>query len=122
MFKLLVTGDRNWTDGAAVEYVLDLVIEAHGAKNVLLIAGRAKGLDTIAATVAKDKGVHVAEVEALWETYHRAAGPIRNGVMLALAPDEVIAFHNDIENSKGTKHCYEAAIKRGIPARLVTTG
>lgn len=122
MFKLLVTGDRNWASEGVVDHVLDLYVQAHGAKNILLIAGKARGLDTIAATLAKAKGIHVAEVEALWETYHRAAGPIRNGVMLAIDPDEVVAFHNDIENSKGTKHCYEAAIKRGINARLVTTG
>ena len=38
---------------------------------------------------------------------------VRNKKMLDMNPDLVIAFHDDIENSKGTKDCIKEAEKRG---------
>jgi len=39
--------------------------------------------------------------------------------MLGLQPDELIAFHIDIKNSKGTKDMVKQAEKLGIPTRVV---
>ena len=46
--------------------------------------------------------------------YWKAAGPARNREMLKEKPDIVLAFHNDIEKSKGTKDMVMAANKAGI--------
>jgi len=44
--------------------------------------------------------------------YGKAAGPIRNRQMInRLNPntDEVLAYHEDLDKSKGTKHAVEVA-------------
>jgi hypothetical protein len=80
----------------------------------LIIHGAAKGADTIAGNIANKLGFQVVSVPAEWEKYGRAAGPIRNKIMLNMEPDLVLAFHSDIENSKGTKNMVEIARKKGV--------
>ena len=60
-------------------------------------------------------------VPANWVKYGRAAGPIRNRRMLELVPpDLVVAFHDDLESSRGTKDMVIAARQAEIPVRLIT--
>jgi hypothetical protein len=77
-------------------------------------------VDSIAKLVAKNLNVHVAEIEALWDTRGKSAGPQRNMMMAALGPSEVIAVHNDFENSRGTRHMVTLSKKLGIPVRLLS--
>jgi hypothetical protein len=75
--------------------------------------------------MAKDWGsAHHAWVYSFpadWETYGKAAGPIRNTQMLTEGnPDMVAAFHNDISKSKGTKNMIVQAKKAGIKVILLT--
>lgn len=69
----------------------------------------------MAADFARQYGYPLIEIPADWTTYGKAAGPIRNRQMLDLNPDIVIAFHNDITSSKGTKDTVTEAKRRGIP-------
>ncbi len=39
--------------------------------------------------------------------------------MLNTKPDLVIAFHNNLEESKGTKHIVNVARKRGIDVEII---
>jgi hypothetical protein len=62
-----------------------------------------------------------------WAKYKRAAGPIRNAEMLKSLMTEtlnssplVVAFHNDIKNSKGTKNMLTIALKAKVSCMLVT--
>ena len=55
-----------------------------------------------------------------WKKYGRAAGPIRNKQMLNEGkPDLVLAFHTNIENSKGTKSMIQIAKKSEIKIILI---
>ncbi len=65
----------------------------------LLIAGGAKGADKRAADWARARGIHVAEVQALWDFYGKAAGFKRNSAMRILGPDYCVAF----PGGKGTE-------------------
>ncbi len=70
-------------------------------------------------TVAKN--IEALEFKADWLKEGRAAGPIRNKKMLVEGkPDLVVAFHNDIDASKGTKNMLKQAQKAGIATRLFT--
>ena len=116
MFKILVTGDRNWTDRATIYRVLEpykLMDE------VTLIEGEADGADTIAKETAEHFGWEVDPYKAEWTVYGRAAGPIRNKKMVEQNPDIVFAFHPDIHNSKGTKSCVRMAKDFGLPVILI---
>lgn len=75
----------------------------------------------MASTVAKSLGFkNIIPFPAEWEKYGKSAGPIRNRQMLDENPDLVIAFHDDIESSKGTKDCIKEAEKRGIEVQLIS--
>ena len=113
--KILICGDRNWDDPWAIYDVISKL-----DRNTVIIHGAAPGADTLADTIAKKLGFEVIPFPAEWARYGKAAGPIRNRKMLDEEPDKVIAFHNDIENSKGTKDCKEEAEKRGILVDLVS--
>lgn len=114
MKTLLVTGDRNWTDRATIKRGLLLHAARGTSGQTAVIHGGARGADTIAGQIAKEAGWEVIEVKAEWGRYGRGAGPIRNHKMLNMHPDIVLAFHDDLEKSKGTKHCVEEAIQRGF--------
>jgi hypothetical protein len=106
--KLLICGDRNWSDGDAISEVIwkfkpDLVIE-----------GEARGADTLARLSAEAMGIEVKPFPADWQKYGRAAGPIRNSQMLKEGnPDVVVGFHLDIDKSKGTRDMLIRAKKAG---------
>lgn len=114
--RVLVTGDRNWTDIETIEWQLKLCVHME-----VLIHGGARGADTIAGAFGKKLGskVEVLEFRADWDKYGRAAGPIRNKQMLVEGfPDYVLAFHDDLELSKGTRHMVSLARKAGIPVKV----
>lgn len=75
----------------------------------------------MAGEVATELGCQVEVFPADWKKYGRAAGPIRNNEMLDSDPDVVLAFHDSLETSKGTKHCVEQALKRGMTVLYFTT-
>ena len=111
--KLLVCGDRNWTDRLIIKEYLEYL------KPYLVIEGGARGADWIAGEVARELCIPVKEIMADWASYGRAAGVIRNKWMLDEDPDLVLAFHHHIEESKGTADMLTKTEKRGIPYILV---
>ena len=113
--KILVCGDRDWTDIWTIYDVLNKY-----PRDTIILHGAARGADTMAGTIAKKLKFTIHSCPAQWEKYGKAAGPIRNRQMLDMNPDLVIAFHNNIEKSKGTKDCIKEAEKRGIPVELIS--
>jgi hypothetical protein len=88
----------------------------------VVIAGHAKGLDQQVETLARKLGFDVHSNPAKWERYGRAAGPIRNKEMLdeLLTYEEkyVHAFHDNLEESKGTKNMITQAEKQNLVVTL----
>lgn len=118
--KILVTGDREWTD---VETVAEELKKF--PSGTILIHGAARGADTIAALVGEQLGFDCRAYPYLHQ-YGRAGGPIRNTQMAVENPDieEVIGFHNSIETSKGTKDMMNRVAPKYLPnasVRLVTS-
>lgn len=112
--RIVVCGDRNWTDKS----VIKRFIEAYGA--TVVIHGGCRGADQLAGEVARELKLTVLEMPAEWSKYGLAAGPIRNQKMLDLNPDAVLAFHSDIQNSKGTKDMVTRAKDAGVPVRIIS--
>lgn len=113
--RALVCGDRKWTNRARLDWVL-------GIMNVTsVIEGEAKGADTMAREWADTHNTPVYPFYADWTKYGKAAGPTRNREMLYIGkPDRVIAFHNNISESKGTANMIEQARRAKVPVILVT--
>lgn len=140
--RVLVTGDRNWTDRNAVWAVLDglyfqatvghLTVEL---SEFVVIEGQCPygGADKHAEEWAKNSPTHSYNERpddprfehlpfpADWETFGKAAGPIRNKRMLYEGkPDVVWAFHDDLYKSRGTSDMIARAKKADVPVYLVS--
>lgn len=114
---ILVCGDRNWNN---LERILDVLRQEY-PKATLVVEGEARGADTQGRLAAERLGIPVRKFPAQWNLYGRAAGPIRNAQMLREGkPDVVLAFHNHISESRGTRHMMGIARKAGILVRLFT--
>jgi homoserine dehydrogenase len=111
LIKVLVCGDRHWKDQIFIDKVLDVMKDQIGT----IIEGEANGADKMGRVWAEKNDKRVEPYPANWEKFGKAAGPIRNKQMLDEGkPDMVIAFHDDLENSRGTKNMVEQSRKRGI--------
>jgi hypothetical protein len=121
LYKVLMFGDREWTNSAAIRRELRKLIAKHGTQCLLIIEGECTkgGADVIARVEAERANVHVARVHALWSTRYSGAGPQRNTIMRLLEPDEGIGFHPDIKKSKGTQNMAKQLDDAGIPYRIV---
>jgi len=117
--RVIVCGDRKWKDRKRLFSVLTDLHNTIGPFH-LIIEGEADGADKMSAEWANKWGVPVSQHPAEWDKYGRKAGPIRNNEMLKNYPDKVIAFHNDIGNSKGTRDMINKARKARIGVILVT--
>lgn len=112
--KVLVCGDRNWINK---EIIRKRLLEL--SPNAIIIEGGCNGADLLAREIALDIGLEVVEFPAAWKKYGKVAGPTRNLMMLNVKPHLVIAFHNNPESSKGTKHTTTEARKRGIEVEVI---
>lgn len=117
MIKVLVTGDRNWTD------INPIMRELYSLpKDAIIIHGGARGVDSLAGLAAKQLGLEVRVYPAKWEIYGKSAGYIRNQEMLdAEEPDLVLAFHPDLSKSRGTKDMVNRAMLQGLPVKIITS-
>lgn len=113
--RILICGDRNWTNFKLIEdFILTL------PKDTVIIEGDCRGADKISGFLARKHGLEVIVVSAKWNKYGLKAGPIRNQEMIDdYKPDLVIAFHNDLEHSKGTKDMVQKAINFGIKVQII---
>jgi len=110
LMRVLVCGGRNYSDQQAVYDALD---ELHRVRKFeLVIAGGARGADTLAEQWAKDRAIPTKIYQADWETLGRKAGPIRNQRMLDEGlPQLVIAFPGGRGTADMTSRAREAAVE-----------
>lgn len=112
--KVIVAGSRNFPYGTEV---IDQVWKASGFYITELVSGGAKGVDTVAIRATKDLPIKFFLPD--WETYGKAAGPIRNRQMAEYA-DALIAIWDG--KSKGTKNMIEEMEKLGKPVFVYIYG
>jgi hypothetical protein len=111
---VLVCGSRFYADYAKVYDCLNRLDVS------LVIAGGCRGADALAARAAKACGYPFREFPADWQQFGKSAGPIRNQRMLDEGkPDLVVAFHENPEQSTGTKDMIRRAKRQRLPVRLI---
>lgn len=109
--KVLVCGGRDFKDASFVFNRL-LEYEEHYGEFGCIIHGVALGADELAGEYAKCNGIPCTVYKAYWNTYGKAAGPIRNKRMLEEGkPDIVIAF----PGGRGTANMIQQAHAHGVP-------
>lgn len=107
--KILVTGSRSWTTDEHIQKIIDVLSEFTEHEEVIVVHGACRGVDTLSGVIASELGYKVIEYPVTnddWKTQGKRAGILRNERMyMSERPfDLVIAFHDDLENSRGTKH------------------
>lgn len=113
--KVLFCGDRN--TATCFQDVITFELKALPEDSVV-IHGGCKGVDLFAEELAKGLGIATEAFSVTsdeWCVLGKSAGPLRNRKMLEQGIDYVVAFHPDIELSKGTKDMMTQAWKAGIP-------
>lgn len=115
--KILVCGSKHWDNYAVMRFRLSNI-----NTRCTLIHGDAKGADRMAADIWTrifKAGSIAYPVD--WEQFKRAAGSLRNTLMLTDNPEIelLIAFHNDLSMSKNTKDIVKKALKFQIPVEVI---
>jgi hypothetical protein len=108
--RALVCGGRDFAKREWIEEILSR------EQPSVIIEGGARGADQMAREWGWRHGIPVLTFVADWETYGRAAGPIRNQRMIDQGePDVVIAF----PGGRGTADMIERALRAGIKVHTV---
>lgn len=115
--KILVCGSRWYSDREKIYHVLD-AYHARIGPDLMIITGGASGADNIAREWAVDRGVDHLVLYAKWGQYGQAAGPLRNRRMAKKKPKKVLAFHPNLDESRGTRDMIGVAEKLGIKWKL----
>lgn len=102
--RVAVIGSRGWQDAEAIWRVLD----AHPI--TALVSGGARGVDSIAAAWAKERGIQLTEFRPDYRRFGKGAPSRRNAVIVDLA-DEVLAFWDG--RSPGTRQVIELGRNAG---------
>lgn len=115
---LAVAGSRAITDYDYVKRTLDVMTKVGDGPtfNWCIVSGGAGGVDTLAKAYAEREGYHYVEVPAMWNTHGKAAGFVRNAIMVDLA-DAVIAIWDG--ESRGTKSTIDLGIKSKKPVIVI---
>lgn len=110
---VLVCGGRDYTDRDRVFAALDKLDAKH--QIMLLVHGGATGADSLADEWAKERGVPRLPFPVTkddWDTYGKAAGPVRNQQMLDTAcPHACVAF----PGGSGTEDMVQRCEAAGVP-------
>lgn len=122
MPKILVCGGRNYNNKCVVYNTLYRICDNRGwnyepdsygnyLPNVTIIHGGCKtGTDRLADEWAIVNWTGLKVCEAQWHLFGKAAGPMRNELMLLHAPDLVVAF----PGGKGTADMIKRTKKAGF--------
>jgi len=117
-FRVIVAGDREFQDYPLLVRSLDKLLSSkRTTHDIVIVSGMARGADTLGERYAREHGLAVDRHPALWNTEGRAAGPLRNIRMLAVA-DALVAFWKG-PASRGTSHMIKIATAKGIPVRVI---
>ncbi len=106
--KIAIIGSRNLTVNNLDDYL--------PAECTEIVSGGAKGIDTQAANLAKEKGIALTEFLPNYKRYGRAAPLIRNREIVEYA-DKVLAFWDG--KSKGTEYVIKYAEKINKECKVI---
>lgn len=141
---LIIAGCRDFTDyrkvrercGWVMEDVFGHEWQEFAHRHTHVLSGCAKGADALGIQWANEHGIPIMRFPADWDTYGKAAGPIRNKEMVMTAKKgsqqrATIAQENEFAKailiafwdgkSKGTRNIIETARKEGLETIVVDT-
>jgi hypothetical protein len=123
MYRVLITGSREFSDRSIIAAALTKVYKENGKQPFILCHGDARGADRISGSVARKypKAMTEERHPANWRPngpgseVDNGAGNRRNKAMVALGADVCLAFLKRDAKNIGTRHCMRVAREAGIP-------
>lgn len=116
--RIQITGSRDFTDIRLMERaLLDITANPTDDEPITIIHGGARGADSIAERLAIRHSWRSVIYRARWRehgVYNPMAGKIRNGQMLDLNPDVVLAFKKRTARNNGTQDAIDKARARSL--------
>lgn len=107
--KILISGSREFNDYAlAKEFIDGCLADLIKDEVFTVLSGGCRGADSLGERYAAEKGYTVWKYPADWKRYGRAAGPIRNEIMVKTA-DVIICFPK--KESRGSRSVIALAEK-----------
>ena len=114
MFRVIVAGTRTFNNYDLLKEKLDFYLQ--GKAPIMIISGGAEGADKLGERYATENKFIIMQMDAQWQAYGKAAGPIRNEQMAQKA-DALILFWDG--KSRGSANMLENAKKYNLPVRIV---
>ena len=90
-YKVIVSGCRDFADYELLKEKCDFYLQNKKPEIIVIVSGHASGADALGEHYAQERSYETEIYPADWKTNGRAAGPIRNAQMAAVA-DALIAF------------------------------
>lgn len=118
-FRILITGSRDWTDKMALFGAIIDLTNWHPIDwddTVIVHGDCPTGADAMAQEFAEAYNIQFERYPADWTKHGRAAGPIRNKVMVDKGADIVLAFPKG--KSAGTRGCMKLAQEAGLAVKV----
>lgn len=123
MFRLLISGSRDWSDKLTIVRELAIFAREYGQDVVLVSGACDKGADSMCESVGKTFKWKIETHRPQWDkkvdgSYNRSAGFQRNELMVNLGADACLVF---IKNeSAGASHTAQLAQKAEINTKVIT--
>jgi hypothetical protein len=117
--RLIVAGAVAWSDADVIRRELSAL-----PPGSVVIHGDSPGADALAGRIADELGYPVEPMSKNAQDrakYQRAAWKGLNERMLGSGAVLILAFHADLDNSRGTKHLVELARAVGVEVRVISS-
>lgn len=117
-YRVIIAGGRDFNDYTMLKETVDEFLDdKFQTHNVIIVSGHAAGADALGERYAHENGLDLEAHPADWVNNGRAAGPIRNAEMAAVA-DALIAFWDG--SSKGTADMIKKARVKALKVVVVS--
>lgn len=117
-YRVIIAGGREFNDYTMLKETVDEFLDdKFQTHNVIIVSGHAAGADALGERYAQERGLICEAHPADWVNNGRAAGPIRNAEMAAVA-DALIAFWDG--KSRGTADMISKARAKGLRVVVVS--
>lgn len=105
--KVIIAGSRTITDYNEVH----LAVQRSGFNISEVVCGMARGVDSLGKIYAENNNIPIAQFPALWDTYGKQAGFMRNEEMAKYADALILVWDG---RSKGSQHMLNLAKKYNL--------
>ena len=121
--RVIIAGSRKFNDQDLFDNSVHDILSKYDTEELEIVSGCCTGADTMGEEYAREWGIKLAEFQAGWSIYGKAAGPMRNERMAQYAAeaDKGILIAFPIGESKGTYNMIKLARQYGLEVHVINS-